>query len=222
MGARHVAVDIPRRKFPISGTEIREKPHSYPQFLHPVVRAYFVKRICLLGAESSGTTTLTQLLAEKFKTSWVPEFGRYYTEGKQSSGTKWQDDEFAFIAKTQNSFEDQLAKYSHKVLFCDTNSLVAYAWQEFFMGRGTKEVEKLFKKRKYSLYIVTDIDIPYVQDLVRTGKRRVWLHKRLIKLLEESSQEYIVVSGDLKKRLTFAKNNIDEIIKNYKIEESIL
>jgi NadR type nicotinamide-nucleotide adenylyltransferase len=222
MGAKHIAVDIPRKKFPISGTKIREKPHFYPQYLHPIVRAYFVKRVCFVGAESTGTTTMAQELAKLYKTSWVPEFGRYYSEGKKPSGSKWENSEFVHIAKFQNSFEDELAKYSNKVLFCDTNSLVTYVWQEFFLGEGTKEVENLFKRRKYSLYIITDMDIPYIQDSVRIGKRRKWMHDRLIEILKTHNQPYIVVSGHLKKRIAFSKSNIDEIIKNYKIEEQVL
>jgi|SRR3989338_350214 len=222
MGAKHIAVDIPRHKFPISGTKIRERPHFYPHYLHPIVRAYFVKRICIIGAESTGTTTMAQELAKLYKTSWVPEFGRYYSEGKKPSESKWENSEFVHIAKVQNSFEDELAKYSKKVLFCDTNSLVTYVWQEFFMGESTQEVENLFKKRKYSLYIITDTDIPYVQDSVRIGKRRDWMHKRLIEILKTHNQPHIVVSGHLKKRLDFSKDAVDEIIKNYKIEEKIL
>ncbi len=190
--------------------------------MHPTVRAYFVRRVCLIGAESTGTTTTAQALAKLYKTSWVPEFGRYYTEGKKSSQSKWAHEEFVYIAKTQNTFEDELARYSNKVLFCDTNSLVTYAWQEFYMGENTREVENLFKKRKYNLYILTDMDIPYVQDSVRIGKRRKWMHDRLIELLQEHNQPHVVVSGHLSKRIAFAKNAVDEIIRNYKIEEKIL
>lgn len=222
MGAKHIAVDIPRKVFPISGTKIRENPLQHFLYLHPVVRGYFVRRICVLGAESTGTTTMAHELAKLYKTSWVPEFGRYHSEGKKESQTKWENNEFVYIAKTQNSFEDELAKYSHKVLFCDTNSLVTYAWQEFFMGESTIGVEKLFKKRNYALYILTDMDIPYVQDSVRIGKRRKWMHDRLIELLQQHNQPYIVVSGHLKKRLEFSKKAVDEIIKNYKIEEKVL
>lgn len=223
MGAKHFPVDIPRKKFPISGTKIREQPHYYSNFLRPIVRAYFVRRICIVGAESTGTTSLARHLAKTYKTSWVPEFGRYYSEGKYTSKySEWEDSEFEFIAKMQNNFEDELAKYANRVLFCDTNSLVTYFWQEFFMGKGTRDVEKLFKNRKYDLYIVTDIDIPFVQDNVRVGKRRKWFHQKLISTLEKCNQKYIIVSGSPKERLAETKKAVDEIIRNYKIEEKIL
>lgn len=224
MGTKHIAVDIPRKVFPISGTKIREKPLEHLDFLHPVVRAYFVRRICLLGAESSGTTTLSIALAKKFKTSWVPEFGRSYSEGKYTSKfSKWEDSEFEYMAKTQNSSEDKLAGYANKVLFCDTNSLVTYVWQEFFMGQGTIGVERLFKNRQYDLYLVTNMDnMPFVKDNVRVGKKREWVQKRLIETLEKHKQKYVIVSGSQSARINKSTKLVKDLIKNYKIEEKIL
>ncbi|MBI3341949.1 AAA family ATPase [Candidatus Curtissbacteria bacterium] len=223
MGAKHVPVDIPRIKFPISGTKIREKPHFYSQFLHPIVRAYFVKRVCLIGAESTGTTTLAEALAKLYKTSWVPEFGRFYTEGKVTSKHyKWADREFTYIAQTQNGLEDELAKYASKVLFCDTNSLATYVWQELFLKRGTEEVKKLYTGRSYDLYIVTGIDVPFTRDNIRVKVKRVWMHKRFIDILEKSGQRYIVATGDLKNRIAQSEKEIKKVLQDYKIEEKIL
>src|SRR5581483_9617149 len=49
-------------------------------FLEPPVRAYYARRICLIGAESTGKTTLARALAEHYQTVWVPEYGREYSE----------------------------------------------------------------------------------------------------------------------------------------------
>ncbi len=171
--------------------------------------SYIVKRVCILGAESTGTTTLAKELANRFKTAWVVEFGRYYSICKKASKfSRWENKEFEYIAKIQNSMEDQLALYANKVLFCDTNALVTYAWQEYFLGKGTREVEAQFKNRKYDLHVITDIDIPYVQDEVRRGKRRKQFHERLIELLNYYKQDYIVASGSLDERIKLVSDNL--------------
>jgi NadR type nicotinamide-nucleotide adenylyltransferase len=73
-------VDRARAAVPVSGTLIRSDPLAYLEFLEPCVRAYFVRRVVLIGAESTGKTTLAQQLAERFNTTWVPEYGRVHWE----------------------------------------------------------------------------------------------------------------------------------------------
>jgi hypothetical protein len=75
-------VNQARATVPVSGTLIRSAPLKYIGFLEPCVRAYFVHRVVLIGAESTGKTTLAQQLAERFDTTWVPEYGREHWEKK--------------------------------------------------------------------------------------------------------------------------------------------
>ena len=79
MGAKHVMVDLDRNKIPCSATMIKSNPIEHLDFLAPCVRAYYVKRVCLLVAESTGTTTLAEKLAKHYKTNWVQEYGREYS-----------------------------------------------------------------------------------------------------------------------------------------------
>ena len=83
LGARHVLVDLERRAVPVSATMIRRDPLAHGEHLEPCVRAHFVRRVCVLGAESSGTTTLARDLAAHYRTAWVQEFGRSYYEAKR-------------------------------------------------------------------------------------------------------------------------------------------
>jgi HTH-type transcriptional regulator, transcriptional repressor of NAD biosynthesis genes len=82
MGCRHVMVDRDRATFPISGTAVRSSPLDHLEWVEPCVRAYFVRRVVLIGAESTGKTTLARMLAERYGTVWVEEFGREYWERK--------------------------------------------------------------------------------------------------------------------------------------------
>jgi NadR type nicotinamide-nucleotide adenylyltransferase len=79
MGSVHVLVDGERI---CSGTDVRADPLACWEYLAPCVRAYFCKRVCVVGAESSGTTTLAAAVAAHYNTLWVPEYGRTYYEAK--------------------------------------------------------------------------------------------------------------------------------------------
>ena len=82
MSCRHVMVDRHRVRVPVSGTAVRSDPLRHLDLLEPCVRAYFVRRVVLVGAESTGKTTLAEMLASQWRTNWVPEFGRDYWERK--------------------------------------------------------------------------------------------------------------------------------------------
>ena len=69
-----------------------------------------MKRVVIIGAESTGKTTLATALAEHYQTAWVPEFGRLYTEARRYRGELWRSDEFTYIAIEQARMEDALAQ----------------------------------------------------------------------------------------------------------------
>ncbi len=207
MGCVHVLVDKDRTHIPISATMVRSNPVKYAEFLEPCVRAYFAKRICVLGAESTGTTTLSKALAEHFHTTWVPEYGRIVSEGKMfgDAHAAWRSDEFTAIARAQNVLEDTMAEASNGLVICDTNAFATSIWHERYMGKLSPAVEKLAAERTYALTIVTGDEIPFVQDGLRDGEHiRHDMHKRFIARLQETKQPYIIVSGSPAERLAQA------------------
>lgn len=213
MGATHVLVDKQRVHIPCSGTQIRTDPLGNLQYLNEVVRRYFVKRVCVIGAESTGTTTMARALAKELKTIWVPEYGREFSEKLPDPfNYKWKTKDFIEIAKNQNQNEDELAGKANKVLICDTDSFATGIWHERYMGRRSLRVEQLSENRKYDLYLLTDIDIPFIQDGLRDGEHiREWMHKLFIQRLTECGKKFIILSGSHEKRLQVAKKAIKEI-----------
>jgi HTH-type transcriptional regulator, transcriptional repressor of NAD biosynthesis genes len=207
MGCVHVLVDKDRTHIPISATMVRGNPVKYAEFLEPCVRAYFAKRICVLGAESTGTTTLSKALAEHFHTTWVPEYGRVVSEGKVfgDEHAVWRSEEFVAIARAQNVLEDILAESSNGIIICDTNAFATSIWHERYMGTRSTAVEKLAAERTYALTILTGDEIPFEQDGLRDGEHiRHDMHKRFIARLQETKQPYIIVSGSREERLAQA------------------
>ncbi|MBI4846027.1 MAG: AAA family ATPase [Candidatus Omnitrophica bacterium] len=215
MGCKHVLVDINRCKFPVSATQIRANPMECWDYLAPCVRAYFAKKICVLGAESSGTTTITRALAKHYRTVWVPEFGRIYSQGKMLSSqtVDWHTEEFIFIANKQNEMEDHLALLCDKIIFCDTDSFATSLWHERYMGFMSSEVDKINVGRNYELYLLTDIDIPFIQDGLRDGINiRKKMHKRFKEELERRNKPYVILSGSHNDRLKKAIELCDNIL----------
>lgn len=222
LGCKHILVDKERKNISISATKIRKNPLKYWDYMEPCVRAYFAKRICVVGAESTGTTTIAKELAKHYKTCWVPEFGRFYSEAKMTAknSSNWDTDEFQFIAKKQNEIEDYLVKKSNKILICDTDSFATSLWHERYMGFISKKIDKLNAKKNYDLYLLTDDNIPFVQDGTRDGKHiRHKMHERFKEELKKRQKNFLILSGSRKQRRTQAIKACDKILKinNYNL-----
>ncbi len=199
MGALHISVDPARVSVPCSGTAVRADPFANWEFLEPCVRAYFALRICVVGAESTGTTTLAKALADRYQTEWVPEYGREYSElHKFRPGANWRSEEFVHIAQEQSRRENEAARRCNRLLICDTDALATSIWHERYMGEVSTEVLALGLSRAYAYYMVTDVDIPFVQDGFRDGEHmRHWMHERFCTELRRLGRPYVVVSGPL-------------------------
>lgn len=220
MGSRHVLVDLDRLNIPISATAIRDNPFQHWEFLAPCVRAYFVKRIVLVGAESTGKTTLAQQLADVYETEWVPEYGREYVE-KRFAGVPlgeqnhdWAPEEFEHIAETQNAREIVACRTANKVLFCDTNAMVTSVWQERYTGQTTEKVVALRKAAQVDLYLVTDPTVTFKADSIRDGEAtRQELFDRFLFEAEQSGVPYIRLRGSVEHCISQARAAVDAMIQ---------
>lgn len=164
-------------------------------------------QVCLVGAESTGKTTLAQKLAEHFHTVWVPEYGRIFAEGKQylPNYSQWESWEFLKIAIAQIELVIQLSPRAKKYLFMDTDAFATCIWHRRYMGDNSPEIEKLANKNLSDLYFVTAPDVEFVQDGTRDGERiRQWMHEEFIKELEKMNRPYFVISGPYEQRFNQA------------------
>lgn len=214
MGCVHVLVDKERTTIPISATMVRSDPLKYGKFLEPCVRASFACRVVVLGAESTGTTTLARDLAKHYKTVWVPEYGRFFSEGKLFGDTNaaWRTEEFVKIARAQCAMEDALAEASNGLLICDTDAFATGLWHERYMGTRSPRVEAVSTHRLYDLYILTGDEIPFVQDGTRDGEHiRHAMHQRFIQRLDEEGKKYIMVTGTPEERLKQAIEAVNAV-----------
>lgn len=215
MGCEHVLVDQDRLTVPISGTLIRDRPLEHLAFLEPCVRAYFVKRICVIGAESTGTTTMAEALAANYGTTWVPEYGREYWTDKMRKGEEdqWESEEFLAIAREQARREDEAARTANKLLVCDTDPFATATWHERYLGSRYAPLDAFADSRKYDLYLLTGDEIPFVQDGFRDGEHiRHWMHERFVEELTRSGRDFLLLQGSHEERMASATRAIDHVL----------
>ena len=215
MGCRHVLVDLHRATVPISGSAVLRDPLAVWEYLAPPVRAYFARRVCVVGAESTGSTTLARDLAVHYRTAWVPEYGRFYYEGRMHSpgAAEWDTSEFVRIAREQQRLEDALARHANRVLICDTDALATCLWHERYVGCRSAEVERIADERRYDLYVLTGDEIPFEQDDTRDGEHiRHAMHARFEQVLSERGAPWLLVTGTRAQRLERAVREIDALL----------
>jgi NadR type nicotinamide-nucleotide adenylyltransferase len=234
LGVPHVMVDASRSTIDVSATRIRTDIVANAEFLHPVVRADLAMRVVCLGAESSGTTTLSRDLAQHYAaqtnfshTQWVGEYGREYTQGKLvtartnapyanpgPSDLTWDDRDFELIAAEQNRLEDLAAQDSGMLVICDTDAFTTGVFQEMYLGHTTSPV-RAHAKHTHDLYILTSHDgVPYVQDGLRIGdSHRPRMTKLCRDALDANQHKYIVAYGNPATRLSFAIGVIDAMLE---------
>ena len=198
--AANVRLDPPRATFAVSATKVRSDPVAAWPLLEPPVRGWFAKRVVVLGAESTGTTTLAGDLADALRarggphamTRCVPEYGRELTVAKvavlrASAGRRadqapapepsifdlvWDDADFELVAAQQCADEDHDAALGGPILVCDTDALATTVWQERYVGATTEPVRAIAAAMKpRALYILTGHgDVPFEDDGMRDGE----------------------------------------------------
>ena len=171
LGCTHVAVDPARARVPISASAVRADPYASWEFLSPPVRAWYAKRVVLVGAESTGKTTLAERLAAQLATPWVAEYGREFTSAKYGSGDEtWRSSEFVAIAAEQQRREDAAAREANRVLVCDTNAFATAIWHARYLGARDAEVDAIAARDRCDLYLLTGAEVPFEPDGIRDGE----------------------------------------------------
>ncbi|WP_199422022.1 AAA family ATPase [Actinotalea solisilvae] len=172
LDAAWVQVDPGRVAVPVSGSAVRADPGRYWWALPAEVRAWFARRVVVLGAESTGTTTLAAALARHHGLEPVLEFGREWSAERPGGLTApWHTAEFDLIAREQARREDDAARTTPvPLVVCDTDVLATTLWHERYTGSRSPSVERLAAGRVPDLYLLTGDEIPFVQDGMRDGE----------------------------------------------------
>ena len=173
-----------------------------------------IKKIVAIGPESTGKSTLCEQLADHFKTSWCPEYAREYLN---TNGVKYKYNDLIKITKDQLKLEDnfvqnmQLIAHSSK-LFFDTNMCVMKVWYEYVFGKCEHLVLDEIASRKYDLYLLCNIDLPWVAEDMREypdKQPRIELFNMYKDLLINQTTPWVEINGNYDERLQIAINAVN-------------
>lgn len=168
-------------------------------------------RVRLLGAESTGKTTLARELAAAYGTVWNPEYGRPYTELGRERGAPWTSVEFTHIARLQCWYEDVLAEQATRVLFCDTDAFTTAVFHEIYLGRETHAFDDLVSRR-YALTVVCGLDVPWRHDGIREFEaQRRSMHERYV-AHARASGPWLLAEGGPSERVAAVSEQVDALL----------
>ncbi len=164
-------------------------------------------RVCLTGAESTGKSELAQELARHFSTCWVPEYSRDYAT---MVNRELSYIDVAPIARGQVELEDRICAGAHTLVILDTDLLSTVVYSRHHFGACPESVERAARSRRADLYLLLDIDVPWIADPVRDcGDARVALHDEFRRVLEQFDANYMLISGSWEERFRLAVAAID-------------
>ena len=171
------------------------------------------KKISVIGPESTGKSTLCEQLAQHYDTLWCPEFAREYL---LTHGKKYNYDDLLIIAKGQIALEDEYIQMTRsRFLFVDTDMYVMKVWSEFVFGKCHRFILDQIVQRKYDLYLLCNIDLPWTQDELReypdleTRKKLYHIYKDI---MINQPVPWLEISGSNDERLKNAILAIERII----------
>jgi len=194
-----------------------------------------LKKIVIIGPESTGKSTLCEQLAAHFKTNWLPEYAREYL---LTNGTNYTFEDLYDIAKGQLQQEDDFVSEWHNArgkeinktkykltgpaashlgfpLFIDTDLYVMKVWSEIAFNKCDNRILTQIAKRPYDLYLLCNTDLPWTKDELREypelkTRQRIYHHYKDAML--NQNVLWTDISGNYEERLSKAILSVDSIL----------
>lgn len=182
-----------------------------------------LKKIVAIGPESTGKSMLCEQLAQHYGTAWCPEYAREYL---LKHGTAYTYNDLLTIAKGQVALEEEHIQLATKtsglpdlpsspLLFIDTDMYVMKVWCEFVFGNCHRFILHQIVERKYDLYLLCNIDLPWLKDELREypepGPRRK-LYQMYRDILINQAVPWVEISGSYDERLAKAIQAVNKIL----------
>jgi NadR type nicotinamide-nucleotide adenylyltransferase len=240
LGARLVV--SPRPSGGMSGTSARTDLAGAWAGLTSATRAGLTLRVVFVGAESTGTTTVSRAVAERFRsrggafsdTRWVGEFGRDYTEIKWLAARDealaagrdipeldqivWNSADFDRVATEQNRREFEALSDGSPVLLCDTDAFATSLWERRYLGESARRNQEWARSPLLSrrdIYFVTDhVGVPWEDDGMREGDMEIRssMTSWFTDALTAAGHSWVLLVGTLAERIDVAMRTIDPLL----------
>ena len=169
-----------------------------------------VKKVAVIGPECTGKSELSQFLAGYYKTEWVPEYARGFIDHLIRP---YEEHDLLTIAHGQLRLEDEYARDSNKILFCDTNLYVIKVWSEVKFGSCNPDILREIDTRPYDLYLLTYVDVPWQDDPQREHPtRREELYQRYLNEMKNQAVPFVEIKGARELRQQTALDAVKKIL----------
>lgn len=231
-GVPSIAFDVDRRLAPVSGSGIRSDLAGRWQEVAPAARLDLATRIIVVGAESTGTTTLARDLTTHFRTHGfrelrdVEEYGREFTVELHRAASEllgrpaplerieWRSEHFAHIARVQTAREDAAA-LACPLVIADTDAFATEQWERRYVGEHSRAAAAVNAEGvpPRAVYFVTDhVGVPFAQDGWRDGEHlRAAMTSWFIEELTRRGQSWVLLRGDRAERLRYARTLVEAL-----------
>ena len=162
-------------------------------FKQPATAKDTAPKVCVLGPECTGKTALSKFLSQHFNTAWVEEYARAYLN---KLGRPYQQHDLTKIAHGQLRMEDEWIHDAKGVLICDTNLIVIKIWSEVKYGHCDPNILEQLAERKYDLFLLTYVDVPWENDPLREHpERREELYQMYLTELKQQQTPFVEIKG---------------------------
>ena len=182
-----------------------------------------IKKIAIIGPESTGKSTLSEALAEHYHTTWAKEYAREFLH---TNGPDYQYEDLLSILDGQINNEEQAWKELMKderlpkealPLFCDTEMQVLRIWSEYVFGKCDNRILRAVAERQYDLFLLCDIDLPWEPDELReypdiARRRELFSHYQEAMLGQH--KPWKIIRGENQERLDLAIGYVDELLQS--------
>lgn len=199
LGIETTLIDPERSFMNISGHQIRQAPFKYWEYIPTEVKPFFVRKVAILGGESSGKSTLVNKLANIFNTTSAWEFGRDYVFshlGGDEMALQYSD--YDKIALGHAQYIDFAVKYANKVAFIDTDFITTQAFCKRYEGKEHPFVQALIDEYRFDLVILLENNTPWVADGLRSlgsDQDRQTFQTLLIEMLNKNNVDFVHVDS---------------------------
>jgi len=136
-----------------------------------------VIKIVVIGPESTGKTTLCELLAKHFHTQWCPEYAREYL---LKHGMNYSYDDLLYIAKQQVEMEDKYASSMVNGQWSIKKDLPSDTHSPFTIHHSPPDSYRDTTHHSPLLFIDTDMYVMKVWCEFVFGKCHKWILEQIV------------------------------------------
>jgi NadR type nicotinamide-nucleotide adenylyltransferase len=180
-----------------------------------------LKKIVVIGPESTGKSTLCDLLATHFNTKWVPEFAREFL---LTNGKAYTYNDLLTIAKGQLNLEDKITSEltgnkninSLLAVFIDTDMYVMKVWCEYVFNNCHQWIIDQITSRSYDLYLLCNTDLPWTKDELREYpdlETREKLFQMYKDIMINQNTPWFEIKGENEERIQSAIEAVNHLFK---------